>query len=889
MESNVRSLAAASTWPSSSNLTLDGILRLDLFTAPSWHLDNVSHVRPWIGCAGCDSHSPKSRTGIGSNSSNKQPSASSPSVPVNLGSIDWSGHGRSSKAGSLSGAGSHWPRACFSTSAGNSALGASQPLCRPWERSDLLRRLASFKPSNWFCKPKVAGSLACACRGWVSVDIDKIACESCGAHLTFICSSVWTPSEVDSAAEAFAKQLDASHKGSCPWKGNSCTESLAQFPPTLTSALIGGYKDRCDALLQFPSLPVIASSAIEHMRLSRSSQIDRLLSHAHRSTAGDVSGRVDSMPVGETSQDETMYIYAQKLISLCGWESRWLPNVVDYEEHSTQSARNACSVGPSQDHVCYSQGPVPSKNVISTSAKKDTGKKKLSVPESGCHSRLALLDCSFCGATVRLWDFLSVPRPTRIGPNIIDIPETSKKLVLTRGTSAASGINGWVGVDGIDKEQAEGRDEIGMTEAGRSATSIGLLDLNLTMAGGPSPGRSGMPSTFNKMQGHDLVVAQPAGSEVGDRAASYESRGPCTRKRSLDEGGSTVDRPHRRTHHADSFEGTVIDRDGDEVDDGRQYSDGPSKHVRDSDAFCTYPTSYTSAAPSHFMGFDLDAEVNKVDYSRQEGSEQMAAPPSTRDSARASSVIAMDTVCHDAEENSMESVENHPADLDDIHLIPQNIDRNLDANDISELNISLQAQQSTCFQPESERAVRETRVSSTDEGEETLNAENITGHGRDRLSFGISGGSVGMVASHEAEICGIDFSVHRTESIVGDPEPVAEVVENLGQTGESIPDPGLMDEFVPDAERDVVLGDSHDVMSHSNGRADSGSKIDCSTKAESLESGEKANHMFLHQNSGQNSLTYNAIIYSGYEVSKGEVTQAMKASHTVKQNTLHES
>ncbi|CAN6454346.1 unnamed protein product [Victoria cruziana] len=806
--------------------------------------------------------------------------ASSPSVPVNLGSIDGSGHGRCSKAGSLSGAGSQWPWASFSTSAGNSTLGASEPLCRPWERSDLLKRLASFKPSNWSCKPKVAGSLACACKGWVSVDIDKIACESCGAHLNFTLAAAWTPSEVDTAAEAFAKQLDASHKGSCPWRGNSCTESLAQFPPTLPSALIGGYKDRCDALLQFLSLPVIASSAIEHTRLSRSSQIDRLLSHARPCAVGDVNGRVDSMHVGETSQDETMYIYAQKLISLCGWEPRWLPNVVDYEENSTQSARNACSVGPSQDHVCHSQGPVPSKNVISASAKKDTGKKKLSVPESGCQTRLALLDCSFCGATVRLWDFLSVPRPTRIGPNIIDTPETSKKLVWTRGTSAASGINGWVGVDGTDKEQTEGRDEIGMTEAGRSATSIGL-DLNLTMAGGPSAGQSGVPSTFNKMQGQDLVVAQPAGSEVGDRAASYESRGPCTRKRSLDEGGSTVDRPHRRrAQNADSVEGTVIDRDGDEVDDGRQYSDGPSKRIHDSDAFCTYPTSYMSAGPSHFMGFDLDAEVNKVEHSKQERSEQIVAPPSTRDSARASSVIAMDTVCHNAEEDSMESVENYPADLDDVHLIPQNMDRNLDVNDISELNTSLQAQQSICLQPESERAVREGRISSTDEGEETLNAQNVTGHGRDRLSFGISGGSVGMVASHEAEIHGIDFSVHRTESIVGDPEPIAEVVENLGQTGESIPDPGLMDEFVPDAERDFVLGDSHDVMSHSNGRADSGSKIDCSTKAESLESGEKANHMFSHQNSGQISLTYNAIIYSGYEVSKGEVTQAVKTSHT---------
>lgn len=53
--------------------------------------------------------------------------ASSPAVPVNVGSVEWSGHGH----------------------------GLSRPSCRPWDRGDLLRRLATFKPVNWFGKPKV--------------------------------------------------------------------------------------------------------------------------------------------------------------------------------------------------------------------------------------------------------------------------------------------------------------------------------------------------------------------------------------------------------------------------------------------------------------------------------------------------------------------------------------------------------------------------------------------------------------------------------------------------------------------------------------------------------------------------------------------------------------
>lgn len=36
-----------------------------------------------------------------------------------------------------------------------SSLPSEAPLCRPWDRSDLLRRLATFKSMTWFGKPKV--------------------------------------------------------------------------------------------------------------------------------------------------------------------------------------------------------------------------------------------------------------------------------------------------------------------------------------------------------------------------------------------------------------------------------------------------------------------------------------------------------------------------------------------------------------------------------------------------------------------------------------------------------------------------------------------------------------------------------------------------------------
>lgn len=108
---------------------------------------------------------------------------------------------------------------------------------------------------------------------------------------------------VDRAVEAFTEQLDAGHKDSCSWRGNCCADSLVQFPPTPPSVIIGGYKDRCDGLLQFPSLPVVASSAIETMRLTRSTQIDKFLAQLSGFFSGELGCKADSNAARKISRD----------------------------------------------------------------------------------------------------------------------------------------------------------------------------------------------------------------------------------------------------------------------------------------------------------------------------------------------------------------------------------------------------------------------------------------------------------------------------------------------------------------------------------------------------------------------------------------------------------
>ncbi|CAL4927699.1 unnamed protein product [Urochloa decumbens] len=748
----------------------------------------------------------------------------------------------------------------------------SAPSCRPWERGDLLRRLATFKPSTWASKPKAASSLACAQRGWVNIDLDKIECESCGTHLMFNALMSWSPVEVANAGEAFAEQLDVAHQNSCPWRGNSCADSLVQLPLT-QSALIGGFKDRCDGLLQFTSLPVIAPYAIENMRMTRSAQIDHLLSQSITFLSGVLGCKAESTAGVDIRQDSSCsYSQAQKLIGLCGWEPRWLPNVQDCEENSTRSAKNAPSVGP--DEPFYPHFLEHNKNSFAASAKKDKGKGKLPLGDSGCSMRSPLLDCILCGATVKMWDFRAVLRPSRFSPNNIDVPETGRRLALTRGISAASGINEWV-TDGVERDQDEGRDEAATNE-GKSLSIVGI-DLNLTMAGGlPSP-RSATPAASERFNnggmGRDLMIGQPTGSEVGDCETSHESRGPSSRKRNLEEGGSTADNPQDRLHPADSIEGNFIDRDGEEVDDAAQDSDVPNKKSRGFDLFDAYRPS-SGAGPSRNLSFDPDVGAGTFSHSRAVDL-AVVERPTARDSMRASSVIAMDII-RTSEEDSMESVEYYPGDGNDIDMPSSSAHRNIEMNDALDLNYSNQAQQSANAHAAAGSDTREIGGSSTNEGEEVINAETVPAFGRDQLSLGISGGSVGMGASHEAEIHGNTASLHRAESGVGDAEPIAELTETMGQTGESAPGPGLMDESVPEVNRQEPHGDSQDMVSRSVGQADSGSKIYGCTKADSIESGEKIGHATGIESSMRPSLSCNAGTCAGFDPSKDDVTQAGK-------------
>lgn len=130
-------------------------------------------------------------------------------------------------------------------------------------------------------------------------------------HQLFLTCFLIVMAKAQNASESFARQLDSGHKVNYLWKGNSCPESLVQFPPTPPSALIGGYKDRCDGLVQFHCLPVVAISAIELMSVSRGPQIERFLSQSQNSMSGEVDIKPDIVSDLENAQDEAYCLYSR--------------------------------------------------------------------------------------------------------------------------------------------------------------------------------------------------------------------------------------------------------------------------------------------------------------------------------------------------------------------------------------------------------------------------------------------------------------------------------------------------------------------------------------------------------------------------------------------------
>lgn len=318
------------------------------------------------------------------------------------------------------------------------ATGTSQSgLCRPWDRGDLMRRLASFKSMTWFAKPQVISALNCARRGWVNADTDTISCESCGAHLYFSAPASWSKQQVEKAASVFSLKLDNGHKLLCPWIENSCEETLSEFPSMTPQDLVDRHEERSEALLQLLALPVISPSAIDYMK---SSDLEEYLRRhiASGDTTAECS-QTESLINHVGASPAQLFYQAQKLISLCGWEPRALPYIVDCKDKSGEASKGTDTIDllpeTATRELLSSSSSTSNPNGVSENSENPVVPDTLNSDPSS-----VVLDCKLCGACVGLWVFSTVPRPLELcrvtGDTEVNTEKNSRDGTLQRQTSS---------------------------------------------------------------------------------------------------------------------------------------------------------------------------------------------------------------------------------------------------------------------------------------------------------------------------------------------------------------------------------------------------------------------------------------------------------------------
>ncbi|KAL0535609.1 hypothetical protein IC582_029948 [Cucumis melo] len=345
----------------------------------------------------------------------------------------------------------------------SASVGSSDaPLCRPWDRGDLLKRLATFKSMTWFGKPKVVNAINCARRGWVNVDTDTIACESCGARLLFSTPSSWNQQQVEKAALVFSLKLDNGHKLLCPWIDNACDEALADFPPTPPPVLVNKFRERYSMLLHLSALPVISSSFLKWMNSPHLMQFIEELTLGNFGNESLDKSEMEYLGDGHDSDTPKVYYQALKLISLFGWEPRSLPYIVNCKSGGSDQSLKKSTTFDSH----------PTVSLFTTATKENVDGNRIAELSSELQSQpnSVVLDCRLCGASVGLWTFHTIPRPVEI-----------IRLVGPTELNSESGTHD------------SGNKSI-INHAGIG--NVGISKLTSTIAGGPTPARQSFKATI---------------------------------------------------------------------------------------------------------------------------------------------------------------------------------------------------------------------------------------------------------------------------------------------------------------------------------------------------------------------------------------------------------
>ncbi len=100
----------------------------------------------------------------------------------------------------------------------------SSPSYAPWDRTQFLDRLSSFRfVDKWSAKPTQVNEVAWAKRGWVCNDKDRVRCTVCSKQVAVKVSTDDEQTEEGQAViERYADMIVDEHDDNCLWRKRGC-------------------------------------------------------------------------------------------------------------------------------------------------------------------------------------------------------------------------------------------------------------------------------------------------------------------------------------------------------------------------------------------------------------------------------------------------------------------------------------------------------------------------------------------------------------------------------------------------------------------------------------------------------------------------------------------
>ena len=225
--------------------------------------------------------------------------------------------------------------------------------------------------------------------------------------------------------------------------------------------------------------------------------------------------------------DVLKHVQAQKLISLCGWKPRSLPYVVDSKDRQCKSAKDVNHLDLSRI-VANMQTPPISVHSSATDKSMQANEDPMASSElQSEHS--VVLECSLCGATVGLWAFSTVQRPTEFFRLVGNSEVTGESNAFHCKGTVFCPVSGAPGIQDSGKENHVNRTEAVMiTDAnGARSSNERLLNLNLTIAGGPPPTEQNFRATISiPVIGQNLRARFSSDHDFRDRSCVNQENSP---------------------------------------------------------------------------------------------------------------------------------------------------------------------------------------------------------------------------------------------------------------------------------------------------------------------------------------------------------------------------